>query len=157
MAKIQISVINALRNTAKALEKSSSYQWGHMGACNCGFLAQEITRFRKEEIHARAMQHYGDWNDQLNDYCTTTGLPMNEIISEMIAAGFDVDDLKHLEKLSDPEILDTFHPDSRHLAHNLKRDVVKYLNAWADLLEAKFISNVKIPADINTAIIEESV
>jgi hypothetical protein len=34
-----------------------------MGACNCGFLAQEITHLRKAEIHSRAMQSTGDWNE----------------------------------------------------------------------------------------------
>jgi hypothetical protein len=67
MAKASLELIEALRKTANKLTNSNNYQWGHMGACNCGFLAQEVTQFRKEEIHARAMQRYGDWSEQLND------------------------------------------------------------------------------------------
>jgi hypothetical protein len=85
MARVTIELIQILRNTAHTLAQSRSYQWGHMGACNCGFLAQEITRLRKDEIHSRAMQRYGDWAEQLNDYCPTSGLPMDALISEMLA------------------------------------------------------------------------
>ena len=58
MAAPSIELIKALRNTANSIERSQHYQWGHMGSCNCGFLAQEITKMTKAEIHARAMQRY---------------------------------------------------------------------------------------------------
>lgn len=94
MAKISVTLIQVIRKTAAAIAKSPIYEWGHMGCCNCGFLAQQITQLRKSEIHARAMQGYGDWTEQLNDYCPTSGLPMDTLISEMVAFGFDTDDLK---------------------------------------------------------------
>lgn len=146
MARASVTVIETIRNTAGRLEKSSSYQWGHMGSCNCGFLAQEITHLRKDEIHTKAMKHHGDWNEQLNDYCQTTGLPMDDIISEILSAGFNIDDLKHLEKLSDPAILQTLNPEERNLRHNVKNDVIKYLLAWADLLETRLLASVKLPS-----------
>ena len=40
MAKATPVLIEALRKTAKKLEKGARYQWGHMGCCNCGNLAQ---------------------------------------------------------------------------------------------------------------------
>jgi hypothetical protein len=100
MARVSTHVIEALRNTTAKLEQSNEYQWGHMGSCNCGFLAQEVTHLSKKEIHTRAMMQHGDWSEQLNDYCPTSGLPMDDVISELIAFGFDSDDLKHLERLS---------------------------------------------------------
>ncbi|MEO7992140.1 MAG: hypothetical protein ABI663_21490 [Chryseolinea sp.] len=99
-----------------------------MGLCNCGFLAQEITNLRKEEIHTRAMQQHGDWSEQLNDYCPASGLPMDDLISEMIAFGFDSDDLKHLERLSDSEVLRALPLAECNLKQNIKTDVVTYLN-----------------------------
>ena len=122
-----------------------------MGACNCGFLVQEVTHLRKAEIHSRAMQGAGDWNEQLNDYCPTSGLPMDDLISELLRVGFDVDDLKHLEKLSSREIVRTLPFDHQNLSRNVKADVVKYLNAWAALLEAELIQNISLPKDIATA------
>lgn len=142
MAKASLQLIDALRRTARKLYQSTEYQWGHMGSCNCGFLAQEITRLSKAEIHCRAMERYGDWNEQLNEYCPASGLPLDDVISEMIAFGFDADDLKHLEKLSDPTILRTFPLEERNLKHNIKSDVVRYLTAWANLLEQQLISSV---------------
>jgi len=146
MAKANLEVLTALRNTVTRMEKTANYQWGHMGACNCGFLAQEITNLRKDQIHARAMQGYGDWNDQLNDYCPTSGLPMDEIISQMLRVGFDADDLKHLERLSNPAVLATLPVGERVLRRNHKEDVIKYLRAWVSLIEAELTETV----DVNT-------
>ncbi|MBX2963456.1 MAG: hypothetical protein KF687_13160 [Cyclobacteriaceae bacterium] len=146
MAKASLPIIDAIRKAAHALEQSKEYQWGHMGACNCGFLAQQVTQLRKEEIHRRATERYGDWSEQLNDYCPTSGLPLDDVISEMIAFGFDADDLKHLEKLSDPTILRTFPIEERFLKHNIKKDVVAYMLAWANLLEQDLLKSIKLPS-----------
>lgn len=142
MAKISVDVIQALRNTAKRISKSPDYEWGHMGACNCGFLTQEVTQLTKKEIHTRAMEGHGDWNEQLNDYCPTSGLRMDDLISELLNFGFDIDDLRHLEKLSDQKVLNTF---DRHLSHNNKGDVVEYLNKMASLLEHQLIDQIELP------------
>jgi hypothetical protein len=154
MAKASINIIAALRRTAEKLEQSAEYQWGHMGSCNCGFLAQEITRLRKDEIHARAMQRHGDWNEQLNDYCATSGLPMDELIGEMIAFGFDADDLKHLERLSDQRILQTLPLSERNLSHNVKADVTKYIRQWAAMLEQELLKKIDI-ADLKALLKSE--
>jgi hypothetical protein len=139
MAKANYKLIESLRNTAESLKKSTQYQWGHMGSCNCGFLAQEVAQLNRHQIHARAMQRYGDWNEQLNDYCPTSGLLMDDLISELLNLGLDIDDLKKLEKLSDHKVLGALRGGKRHLIHNKKDDVVEYLETWADLLEAEMI------------------
>jgi hypothetical protein len=144
MAKPSIELANMLRTTARKIESSESYQWGHMGLCNCGFLAQQITHLTKAEIHACAMQRHGDWTEQLNDYCPTSGLPMDDLIAELIAFGFDADDLRHLEKLSDGTVLRMLPVAERDLKYNSKRDVVKYIMAWATLVEDQLLSNIKI-------------
>lgn len=145
MAAIRPEIIHILRQTAGAIQKSADYQWGHMGLCNCGFLAQQITRLQKAEIHTRAMQGCGDWSEQLNDYCPTSGMPMDQLISDMLAFGFDVDDLKHLERLSKKEVLVKLPLHLRTLAHNNKADVVTYLLTWANLLEEELVNCVQLP------------
>ena len=144
MAKPSLEIIETLRNAAQKIKESENYQWGHMGACNCGFLAQEVTKLTKAEIHRRAMERHGDWTEHLNDYCPINGLPFDAIISELIAFGFDSSDLKHLEKLSDPNILQTISFAERILKHNVKQDVVVYLKAWINLLEDELVANIKI-------------
>jgi hypothetical protein len=148
MAKASLEIIDILRNTARSIAASADYQWGHMGACNCGFLAQQVTQLKKAEIHSRAMQGVGDWTEQLNDYCPTSGLPMDDLIQALLAAGFDIDDLKHLERLSSPEILHTLPIHDRNLKHNFKNDVVKYLNAWISLMEAQLLAKLELPTDV---------
>jgi hypothetical protein len=146
MAKANNEIILVLRKTAKELSKASTYQWGHMGSCNCGFLAQQITKMSSKEIHSKAMQKHGDWNEQLNDYCPTSGLLMDDLISQMLDFGFDSDDLKHLEKLSDKKILRCLPVEERYLQHNNKNDVIKYLETWAAMLEQSLIKNIELPA-----------
>ena len=137
MAKVSTAVIRALRHTAKRIRGSHDYQWGHMGACNCGFLAQEVTQLTRKDIHARAMEGHGDWSEQLRDYCPTSGMGMDNLISALLDFGFDIDDLRHLERLSDPNVLGALPPENRYLRHNQKADVATYLEVMANRLEGK--------------------
>ena len=144
MANASISVIQALRKTVQNLEKGAAYQWGHMGSCNCGNLAQVITNLDKAEIHKSAMRRHGDWNEQLIDYCPTSGLPIDHIIDEMLAFGFTREDLAHLEKLSDPKILKYLPEDKKYLKHNIKADVILYMKTWISQLEEELIKSINI-------------
>jgi len=146
MAKPGLDLIHIIRQTARKLETSKHYQWGHMGACNCGFLAQEVTQLTKEEIHRRAMLGHGDWSEQLNDYCPVNGLLFDDIISKLIELGFDTSDLQHLERLSDPVILRALPHERRTLRHNVRSDVVLYMKVWAELLEEELTKNITVPA-----------
>jgi len=154
MAKSTLSVIQALRDTAQRLVAEAPYQWGHMGSCNCGHLAQTITRLTKAEIHARAMQRSGDWERQLTDYCPTSGLPIDATIDEMLALGFARADLAHLERLSDAAIRRAIPFERRNaLRHNQRDDVVLYLRTWANQLEAVLLDGIRLP-DLAAATVE---
>lgn len=144
MAKPTIQLIQALRNTIKNLESSAEYQWGHMGSCNCGFLAQEITKKTRHQIHSAAMQRYGDWNEQLNDYCPQSGLLMDDLISQLLEAGLDVNDLKNLEKLSDQRILKKLPTSHRTLRHNNRLDVILYMKLWLSFLEEEYARKIDL-------------
>ena len=147
MAKASPELIIAIRKTALKLEKGAPYQWGHMGSCNCGNLAQEITRMSKADIHEYAMRGRGDWNDQIMDFCPTSGMPMDLLISQMLEAGLSRKDLMSLEKLSDSKILERI-PNKMHLSQNRREDVILYLNVWADLLQDELLSKIDIPSTI---------
>ncbi|WP_040664978.1 hypothetical protein [Nafulsella turpanensis] len=144
MARANPEIILALRRTAEKLYSGANYQWGHMGSCNCGHLAQEVTRRSKKEIHASALRsRSGDWNEQLIDYCPGSGLPMDEVIAEILAAGFDSKDLQYLERLNDPDILQLLPKGQRYLRHNKREDVVLYLQLWAKALEDQWLEKQK--------------
>lgn len=145
MAQANLEIIEALRRTAKKIEAGNQYMWGHMGSCNCGNLAQEITKRTKAEIHAFAMQRHGDWNEQLNDYCETSVMPIDLIIFELLTSGFSLEDLQNLEKLSDKKILMRLPIENRYLRHNVRADVVVYLTEWANMLEEQLLDSIKLP------------
>lgn len=137
------SVIVSLRAAAFKLQSENHYQWGHMGFCNCGYLAQEISGKQAQEIHKSALQKPGDWRDQLREYCPSSGLPMDGIISIMEDAGFSVQDLINLERLDDHRVLKRVGRGT--LSHNCKQDVIDYLNAWASICEDEWLGSVKLP------------
>lgn len=147
MALPKPALIQALRQTAKKLSKSQQYQWGHMGSCNCGHLVQEITQLSRAEIHEYAMRtRSGDWSEQALDFCPTSGYLMDQVISIMLDAGMELADFKHLERLSDKEVLARLPEESGYLRHNYREDVIKYFYAWADLLEERLLQQVSISA-----------
>jgi hypothetical protein len=145
MARPTPELINALRRTARKLQDGAPYQWGHMGGCNCGNLAQELTKLSKDQIHSYAMQRYGDWNEQVEDYCQTSKMPIDLVINEMLTAGLMLEDLKHLEKLNDRQVLLRLPIEQRYLKHNVRDDVVTYMNVWADLLEDQLLEKITLP------------
>ena len=143
MAKSSLKIIDALRKTALSIESGNRYEWGHMGSCNCGNLAQTITSFSRAEIQKYAIEKRGDWSEQLIDYCPTSGFPMDMIIEKMIDFGFTRQDLHHLEWLSDKSILNKI--GTGFLNRNLKSDTILYLKSWANLLEDELIDQIELP------------
>lgn len=155
MARSSVELVQAIRQTAQRLSKGDNYQWGHMGSCNCGHLAQTITRYSKGTIHGAAMWRHGDWREQLRDYCPQSGLPMDQIIDQMLDFGLSTDDLTHLERLSHPGVLEALPPKRRNLTHNVREDVVLYLYTWAMLLEEELVAKVRL-SDLSSASVTET-
>lgn len=147
MAQPNLNLIAALRRTASKLKKGAPYQWGHMGSCNCGNLAQELTALTKAEIHKHALAvGRGEWQEQLNDYCPTSGLPMDLLITDILESGLTSSDLQHLERLTDRRILERLPREKRYLRHNFRDDVVLYISTWADWLEEQLLNTIILPS-----------
>lgn len=145
MAHANPELIQALRRTAQKLAIGNPYQWGHMGSCNCGNLAQELTQLTKAQIHEFAMQGRGDWREQVEEFCPTSGLPMDLLISDMLNHGLTTSDLQNLERLNDKKVLARIPLERRDkMRHNYRDDVVLYLNEWANLLEEELLPNIKL-------------
>jgi hypothetical protein len=136
MARSSERLIKALKTTASNLEIGKKYMWGHMGACNCGNLAQSLTTYTKAEIHEFAMLGKGDWSEQVAAFCAGTKYPMEFIISDLLKEGLTIEDLIDLERLSNKRVLALIPHERRvSIKHNVKEDVILYLNTWAKLLE----------------------
>jgi len=135
MARANGDLIAALRESARRLSGDVSYQWGHMGTCNCGHLAQSITGLQGAEIHRSALVREGDWEQQANDYCPASGNLIDALLAAMFDLGLTRGDIGHLEKLSDPAVVRHV---GRPLRFNRRDDVIAYMHAWADLLEESY-------------------
>jgi hypothetical protein len=136
MARANVELIKALRSTAARLQLGAPYRWTHMGACNCGHLAQTVTHLDAEDIRRYALERAGEWAEQVLEFCPASGYPMDAILTALFELGLTHQDLAHLEKLTDPEILRRLLPDARQRLSYRERDhVVLYMRTFADLLE----------------------
>lgn len=132
------TLAHALRLTALRLEADATpYRWTHQGHCNCGHLAQTLTELSAQQIHTAGLERPGDWSEHLRDYCPTSGLAIDGIITMMLEHGVNADELAHLERLSDPRTLASLPTHERHLDYRDRRDVVRYLRLWADRLATR--------------------
>jgi len=149
MATPNKKLIEAIRSAALKINISNNYQWGHMGACNCGFLAQELSDLSKGQIHEYAMRGHGDWTEQVEGFCPTSNFPMDLLISELISNGLKLEDLINLERLKDKEVLNLIPMEKRNsLKHNSAKDVSLYMTTWADLLESKINEKLNTRVDL---------
>ena len=149
MAKPTSRLINALRQTAKRLRSGAAYQWGHLGSCNCGHLAQTLTNYSKGEIHTAALARHGDWGEVSEEYCPNSGKKIDEIIETMLIAGLNIEDIEFLENLSDPKVLSRMKVNALGLRHNVKLDVITYMEEWSNMLESQLplISKSQVKID----------
>ncbi|MEZ4383465.1 MAG: hypothetical protein R3A79_19200 [Nannocystaceae bacterium] len=137
MARPLVELITALRVTAERLRAGARYQWGHYGECNCGHLARTLLGVDAAELHRFGQQREGDWRSHAREYCDTSGYRIDHVIRQMLAAGLDLDDIIHLENLSDPRVLAALPGGPRYLARNDREDAILYLESWAELLAAQ--------------------
>ncbi len=140
MAKATIELINALRLTATSLRNGAYHSWGHHGACNCGNLVQSVTTFTKEEILAYAHTGTGEWTELAEEYCATTHAPLSLVFAKLQEVGLNSSDIHHVEYLSDRDVLTHLPGGFRWLKRNKKEDAIEYFEAFANLLEEKWVS-----------------
>tara|TARA_B100000212_G_C27358047_1_gene526790 strand:- start:1264 stop:1716 length:453 start_codon:yes stop_codon:yes gene_type:complete len=133
--RIPTTLEEALRLTAKRIAGGSDYRWTHMGSCNCGHLAQTVTFRSSEYLHKIALQKAGDWSEQIRDYCSISGYPLDFVISSLLNLGATLKELHDLERLSNPKILKKIPIEKRRsLNYRSRDDVVLYMETWANLL-----------------------
>jgi hypothetical protein len=140
---------HVLRATADRLEAGADYAWTHMGACNCGHVAQTLTGLSAVELRRISQEKPGEWAEQAREHCPTSGHPMDELLSMMVDLGMTLDQVAHLEKLSDPAVLTELadHHGIRRvdINHKNRAHVVAYMRAWAHLHESRTHGTPRVP------------
>ncbi|MBX9785668.1 MAG: hypothetical protein K2X48_20480 [Chitinophagaceae bacterium] len=140
-------LIDALRETANRLRKGAHYAWGNHGACNCGNLAQVITKLTEEEILQYAHTGIGEWTELAEDYCGVTDAPASLLISKLQEIGLTPSDIHNLEYLEDKMVVQQLPGGFRWLHRNVREDVIDYFETYARLLEEQLIQS--IPVNMN--------
>lgn len=134
MARPTFELVDALRTTAARLSAGSDYRWSDFARCNCGNLVQSVTQLSPQQIYEAAFARAGDWGEQAREFCPTSGYPIDYMLDRLFALGLDADDVRHLERLSDDLVLRRL--GVRELRYTRREDVIRYMRAWADLLES---------------------
>ncbi len=150
MAKPSIELIAALRESADRLRKGAHYAWGNHGACNCGHLAQVITNFSEGEILRFAQTGNGEWTELATEFCGITDSPVALVMSKLEEAGLTTLDIRHLEYLTDQDVLHRLPGGFRWLRRNQRDDVIIYFETFATLLEDRLANSLKISLDALT-------
>lgn len=146
MANPNLTLIEALRNTANRLREGAHYAWGNHGSCNCGNLLQVITDLSKEEILTYAQTGIGEWTELAEDYCGVTNAPVSLLLKKLQETGLTPTDIHHLEYLDDREVLNALPGGFRWLKRNERDHVILYFETYATLLEEKLIDSIEIPS-----------
>ena len=144
MAKATIELINALRETASRLKSGAHYAWGHHGACNCGNLVQVVTRLTEGEILRYAHTGIGEWTEMTEEFCPVTNAPLTLVITKLEEIGLTPSDIHHIEYLSDKTVLQNLAGGFRWLKRNKREDAIEYFQAFANLLEEKFLQTINV-------------
>jgi hypothetical protein len=144
MAHPSITLIQALRETARRLRNGQHYAWGHHGACNCGNLLQVLTALTEEEIIRYAHMGAGEWTELAEESCTITEVPVNLMIAKLEEAGLTPTDIHHIEYLTDKSILNKLPGGFRWLKRNVREDVIVYFETFATVLEDKLAASLDI-------------
>ena len=135
MAVATKELVYALRESADRLSLGETYEWGHVGRCNCGHLVQCVTGKTSAQIIHTFGPELDEWTEHANDYCAMTGLPVQQLFDDLAAIGFYAEDVRNLEYLRDEKVLRELPLEKRHLRHNCRDDVALYMNTMANLLD----------------------
>ncbi|WOO40748.1 hypothetical protein [Rubellicoccus peritrichatus] len=144
MARANRELIDKLREAAAKIESGADYCWGHVGHCNCGHLAQCITPLTSSEIYQRAYsQALEEWSEYAQDYCPSSGAPMDMIMDAMFAIGLELKDIHQLEYLSNQQVLNALPGGFRYLRKGQRSDAALYMRTWAALMEVELYEKQK--------------
>ena len=136
MAEGNPDLIQALRHAADRLSVGARYEWGHVARCNCGHLIQSLTGLNDREIACAIDHDLDEWTEHARTYCPQSGRAVDDVFEILSRVGFEREDVIHLENLSDRRVLRQLGEDV-HLRRNSREDVIRYLNAMADMLEVE--------------------
>lgn len=145
MAHANETLIEKLREAAGNLESGKTYNWGHVSHCNCGHLAQCLTPWSSEAIYKRAQASLlTEWSEYANDYCPVNGAPIDDVMDSMFAAGLERRDIRELEYLSNPKVLEALPGGKRVLRKGNRADAAIYMRTWAALMELELMAQREV-------------
>ena len=144
MESKKVTLIEALTSVVTALRNNTiAYNWIKQNTCNCGLVAQAITRTGNEELSRDYIQPIStplkekkkskfcpSWSDMVAEYCPLTGEPIAEVFKKLYEAGLTREDIGHLEYLSDPIILKKINIDTNSTTETYSKTETKEQGWW---------------------------
>ncbi len=140
----KVTLLEALIAVSKALENDTiDYVWSEICTCNCGLVAQAITKTSKDELYDYYLRDISErlqtkknskycptWAQMISEYCPLTGTPTIEIFKALFEAGMNREEIAHLEYLSDPAILKNARIDTDPTDETYFKDETREKGWW---------------------------
>lgn len=129
--------IEALKKTIYNLENDVyEYNWDKFESCNCGILAKSIIGGKDLDGcgYRNSPSLYGSGASAMF-HCLATGLPLPEVYQAVKDAGFTFREMRHLEVMTDEEILKKAGMSILSRLFFDKAHLIAYLKAWVSILE----------------------
>ena len=77
----------------------------------------------------------GAWEPEDIGACAATGAAVNDLLDGLYDVGLSAQDVALLERLADPAVRERLGVGAGYFAHYERDNVVRYMRAWAELLE----------------------
>ena len=78
------------------------------------------------------------------EFCPVTNAPLTLVITKLEEIGLTPTDIHHIEYLSDKAVLQNLPNGFRWLKRNKREDAIEYFQAFANLLEERFLQSIDI-------------
>ena len=78
------------------------------------------------------------------EFCPVTNAPLTLVITKLEEIGLTPTDIHHIEYLSDKAVLQNLPNGFRWLKRNKREDAIEYFEAFANLLEERFLQSIDI-------------
>lgn len=145
MATPNEELIHHLRNIANMIESGEwHYDWWTAEQCNCGLLVRSV-------LGRPYTVPIGSWGiDTRGEEGTysTTGIKLKKILDELKSLGLTREDLGELERLENLEVKNRLGIEQGgYIDPKNKQNTIRYLRAWADLLEEKLEKTEDLSGD----------
>jgi hypothetical protein len=153
--------IEALEKTIYNLENDVyEYDWTDCDKCNCGVVARTVldgelpTKNGLDDFPVCIDDEDYEFPFASNGKCMITDMPLPKVFRLLKESGFEYEELKSLEFLTDKSVLLRMKSKADY---DEKDDLIAYLKAWVEILKEQEVKTPKVERIYIPVIVPETI